>query len=235
MALLGSAYILTSKDTPSLHDPGTLLVSAEGKVQVSPDTVVIRAGIEIRGEATQEAAYQKMNTSVASVHDILGKAGIDAKHIQTSGLSASEDFYWGEEGRKSQGYRAHQSLTVRIEKHEISVVNTVLDALSRVAHINIHGVEYDLSDKEGVYREARKLAVEKARAKAEEMAAAAGVKLGSIEQIQEGNGQNIFFPRAQNAKMLDLANAEAAAMDSTDISVGQLDYTTTVTISYRVQ
>lgn len=227
-------YMFVSKDTMFVNHSGTLVVNAEGKVQVVPDTVTINAGIEILGAENQEEAYQKMNTSIAAVQSILWQEKIDVKHIQTSDLSVSEDFYWGEGGRKSQGYRANQSLIIRIENREVSVANTILDALSGVPHINIHGVSYDLADKEEVYREARKLAVEKARTKAEEMASAAGIKLVSVAMIEEEFQNHYPVMMAQNAKMMDLANSNTEEA-GTHLSIGQLDYTATVKISYRVQ
>lgn len=63
--------MFVSKDTMFVNHSGTLVVNAEGKVQVVPDTVTINAGIEILGAENQEEAYQKMNTSIAAVQSIL--------------------------------------------------------------------------------------------------------------------------------------------------------------------
>jgi uncharacterized protein len=70
----------------------TLQVSAEGKVKVIPDTIVISAGVELHNRATQEIAYTDMNTSINAVKAILKDAGIEEKNIQTSGLSVGPEY-----------------------------------------------------------------------------------------------------------------------------------------------
>ena len=59
-------------------------------------------------------------------------------------------------------------MTIKVRKFES--VNTILDGVVAIEGVQIQGVSYDLSDKEKVYSEARKMALEKARQKADELA-----------------------------------------------------------------
>jgi uncharacterized protein YggE len=72
---------------------------------------------------------------------------------------------------------ANSTLTIRVEKKDQKVTNDILDGVAKIENIRINGVNYDLADKENVYAEARKLALQKARAKADDMAKAAGVTI----------------------------------------------------------
>lgn len=53
---------------------------------------------------------------------------------------------------------------------KLSDANTLLDKVTEIVNVQIQSVTYDLDKKDPIYTEARKLAIEKARAKADEMA-----------------------------------------------------------------
>jgi uncharacterized protein len=98
IALMGSAYLLSNRVTTISTAPSmkTLQTSADGKVKVTPDTVVISAGVELHNRTTQEIAYKDMNTSINAVKTILKDAGIEEKNIQTSSLYVSPEYSYTE-------------------------------------------------------------------------------------------------------------------------------------------
>ena len=96
----------------------------------------------------------------------------------------------------------------------------------------MNGVDYDLADKEKAYAEARKMALEKAREKAEAMAKIAGVSIVSVASISE-NVSGGVTPMYQNVRMMDMAGEAKAT--STELSLGQVEYTATVNIAYEIR
>ncbi len=129
---------------------------------------------------------------------------------------------------------ANTTLTVRVEKKDVKVTNDILDGMVKIENIRMDGVSYDLADKEPVYTEARKLALEKARAKADEMAKASGVSIIGVASISE-SGNNYPIPMyAQNYKSMDMAGSAEIAPTS-DISVGQMEYTANVSVAYEIK
>lgn len=104
--------------------------------------------------------------------------------------------------------------------------------MAKVTNIRMNGVEYDLADKEVAYAEARKLALEKARQKADAMAKVAGVSIVSIQSISESVGGGVV-PMYQNVRSLDMVTESKST--SSDISIGQLEYTAIVNISYEIR
>lgn len=83
-------------------------------------------------------------------------------------------------------------------------MNTILDKVASVNDVQIQGVSYDLGDKEKVYTEARKLALEKARQKADEIAKVTGVSIKKVQSVSESGTPNIT-PMYQNYKAMDMA------------------------------
>lgn len=92
-------------------------------------------------------------------------------------------------------------------------------------------MSYDLADKEKVYAEARKLALEKARTKADEMARVAGVSIRKVQNISE-TGSPTPTPMYQNYKAMDMA--VGGASPSTALAPGQLEYSVNMSVTYEL-
>jgi uncharacterized protein YggE len=73
--------------------------------------------------------------------------------------------------------------TVNVTVRDLSVLGKLLDGVVRAGANSINGINFDVTDKTQAITEARKLAIEDARATAQELAAAAGVTLGDIYSL----------------------------------------------------
>ncbi|MBP9812542.1 SIMPL domain-containing protein [Candidatus Gracilibacteria bacterium] len=236
LGIVGGAYMIGSQGFNISTAPAvkTLATTAEGKVKIIPDTIVISAGVEVRNRSTQENAYNDMNESINKVKEVLKASGVEEKNIQTSGLYASAEYNYDNGKQVPNGYMATSTLSIRVEKKDEKVTNTILDGIAKVENIRLNGVDYDLADKEKVYAEARKLALEKARTKADEMAKAAGVTITGVASISE-SGNNYPVPMyAQNYRSMDMAGG-AEVKAGSDISVGQVEYTASVSVAYEIE
>lgn len=234
LGLIISGYLFASRDVTISTAPAvkTLQVTADAKVNSTPDTVIISAGVEIHKRQTQELAYNDMNTSINAVKDILKKAWIEDKNIQTSNLSVGPEYIYDNGKQTLDGYQAYTTLDIRVEKKDQSVTNTILDSMAKVPDIRMNGVSYDIADKEWIYAEARKMALEKARTKADAMAKISWVSIISIQSISEAtDGGNV--PMYKNMRALDMAGS--AQSEASDISLGQVEYSAMVNVSYEIR
>ena len=234
LAIVASGYLLSTRSSTISTAPTirTLQTSAEGKVKVTPDTIIIFAGVELHNRQTQEVAYADMNTSINAVKAVLKNAWIEEKNVQTSGLSVGAEYSYIDGKQKQEGYQANTTLTIRVEKKDPKITNDILDAIAKIQNIRMNGVDYDLADKEKAYTEARKMALEKARQKAEDMAKIAWVSVVSVQSISESVGGGIV-PMYQNVRAMDMVGE--AKSTSTDISLGQVEYTATVNVAYEIR
>lgn len=192
---------------------------------------MLSAGAEVTKAQTQELAMSGMNQSINQIKALLKNAGIEEKNIQTSNLYASEDFIYDNGKQTPNGYRASQTLTIRIEKKEKSVTDGLIDAIGKVPNIRINDVSYDTVDTTKVYTEARKLALEKARQKAEEIAKETGLKIKKVQSVSEGSVER-NSPMPMNMKAMAYG---ADASGGSDISLGQLEYTISLNVVYEVE
>jgi uncharacterized protein YggE len=222
-SILASALLLAA---PVLADDGKALitVTGEGQVAVVPDMATISLGVTVNGE-TAKAALDANSAALAAVLERLTATGIEAKDIQTSGLSLGPVYDYSSSGGAQlvQGYTASNMVTVRVRA--IDRVGPVLDASVTDGANTLNGITFGLLDPLPATDDARRKAVEDARRKADLYAGAAGVELGSIVSITEGGGYGM--PMMMGA-------APFAKADSVPVAAGELSVGASVTVTFAV-
>ncbi len=205
--------------------PPTLGVSGTGRVSVAPDMATLRVGVETQ-EETAAAALAANNEAAQAVIDTLKQQGVAEANIQTANFSVFPVYEEAArieprpEGPRVVGYRVTNQVVARIR--DLDGLGALLDATVSEGANRIDSLEFGLEDDAEPADEARRLAVQDARRKAEVYAEAAGVALDRIRSIQEGGGGPV--------PMHDMAfRAEAAAM-SVPVAPGE----TTVAVSVQM-
>jgi hypothetical protein len=172
---------------PAMAEPPVpqISVTGEGRVEAAPDMATVSLGVTTQGD-TAAAAMAANAAAVQAVLDRLTAAGIAARDMQTSGLSLNPQFSNYDSSRQPeiQGYVAVNMVTVRVRALE--TLGPVLDAAVADGANTLNGLAFGLADPDPALREARTRAVQDARARAEVLAAAAGVTLGRVLSITEG-------------------------------------------------
>jgi len=208
------------------HDDiiGKINVSGVGNSYQASDVATVTAGVVTQAATAQDAMRAnagKMN----AVIDALKAAGIQSRHIQTSQLSLNPQYdYTNRKQPRITGYEARNTVSARSEN--LDQVGPMLDALVESGANNINGIQFSIKDAEAAKSEARREAVKNARQKADEMATAAGVRLGRILQMSEST--NSFSPQPV------LRGFAAESAQSTPVQGGQQTLSVTVNITYAI-
>jgi uncharacterized protein len=159
-------------------------VSATGSVVAVPDTAYITAGVLTEGDTARDA-LSRNNATTAKLIDGLKAAGIAAKDIQTSQLNVSPRYTQAKEGRPAtvSGYTV--SNQVRVTVRDVKRLGEILDQAITLGANQMHGIAFEVSTAEQLKDDARKLAMQNARRRAELYATAAGAQLGPVLRISE--------------------------------------------------
>jgi uncharacterized protein YggE len=159
-------------------------VSATGSVVAVPDTAYITAGVLTEGDTAREALGRN-NATTAKLIDGLKAAGIAAKDIQTSQLNVSPRYTQAKEGRPAtvSGYTV--SNQVRVTVRDVKRLGEILDQAITLGANQMHGITFEVSTAEQLKDDARKLAMQNARRRADLYATAAGAQLGPVLRISE--------------------------------------------------
>jgi len=232
--MFASVPVLAAAQPAMPPRPHLLSVTGEGEVRAVPDQAQLSAGVVTQAK-TAAAALAANSTAMNEVFATLKKRGIPEKSIATSNFSINPQYppyrqdAPNEDRSRIIGYEVSNQVTVIVD--DVSKVGTVLDALVASGANQAGGVSFNIRDPKPLMKQAREDAVKDARAKAETLAKAAGVTLGSIISISEGGG---YQPIAITAKTMDVARFAAAAPPP-PVAAGEQSVTANVSIVWEIQ
>lgn len=169
---------------PATTDGTLLSVSAHAEVRRAPDIATLSTGVVTQAadaNAAMRANAEQMEKVVAAIR----AAGIEPRDIQTSGISLNPQYRYAENQPPAiTGYQA--SNTVNITVRDIGKLGRILDAFVATGANQVNGPSFDIEDKDSVLDEARRAALEKARARADMYAQSLGLRVRRIVTISEG-------------------------------------------------
>lgn len=161
-----------------------IAVSGEGQVSVKPD--VARTSLGVRSSAPTVA--EAMGRNRAAMHKVLAvlrDLGIEERDIRTTHFALNYDPPQPrEKGGEEEGkYWVDNMVLVTIR--DLERVDAVLEQATQVGADQIWGLHFAVDRPDSAAAEARKLAAEQARAKAEQLAQLHGARLGPVINISE--------------------------------------------------
>ncbi len=207
----------------------TIAVSGEGRATAIPDQAILKLGVESRGANAAEALALNAQTMDAVLNALKG-AEIAEADMATSNFSVWEERAYNPETKApaEQGtYRATNALKVTVKN--LSSIGKLIDLAAKAGANQFQGISFQLKDDEASKKQARVLAMKDARARAEEFAAAEGLKLGEVLSIQEG-GSSAVAPQFESAKMRTVALAAAP----TQVAPGEMEIAVSVNVVYTL-
>ncbi|OGZ73829.1 MAG: hypothetical protein A2908_01310 [Candidatus Staskawiczbacteria bacterium RIFCSPLOWO2_01_FULL_38_12b] len=227
--------------------PREISVSGEGKAYIKPDIATISFGVNTREMKSQDAVNKNnetMNAVIKTVKDL----GVDQKDIQTtlynltpvyeydypvmmpSSIGASEKMYpvpsRGE--RVFKGYSLDQQIFVKIRNFDN--INPVLDKAAAAGATTIGELQFTIDDPEKVRAEAREKAIAQAKEKMDSLVKQSGLHVGKLVNVYEGYSN---YP--QPLYGMGGASLEKSADVAPQIQTGQMEVSTTVTLTYQVK
>src|SRR5262252_5795846 len=165
----------------SATPPGsTITVNGNGTVDATPDRASFDFGVTTNG-ATADQALSRNSSEARTIIDALKKAGVDSSDIQTTQVSL-----WPQtssDGTRITGYQASNSVQVTAA---LGKSGELVDAAVGAGANNVDGPSLDTADKASLYNAALKKALGAAREKAQAIAAATGLTLGTVLKVHEG-------------------------------------------------
>jgi uncharacterized protein len=209
----------------------TVSVSGHGEVTVPPDTASVSIGIDVIQPTLGEAQAQATAQATAVI-EALKAAGIADEDIQTAyfSLNILRDYDTAEAVAAAPeseiaapaqitGFEIVNQLQVTVR--DTDMLGELLDEAVNAGANSINGVTFYVDDQTAAASEARRLAVEDARTKTEELAAATGLTLGPVISIAEGTVSPLPrpMPAAADAGMAEAQAAVPVQPGSSTVAV----------------
>ena len=215
-----------AQPTPAqAFEPPMIVTRGQASVKRAPDQAWVSIASESRAQTPAEA-QRIAAEAMTAVQSALGKAGLPADAIRTTGYSLQPDMEFTGGRSRVRGYIARNQIEVRVDN--LDRLGAVIDAAGSSGATSMAGLRFDLKDRSGIEREALRLAVQDAMGRAKAIAAGAGATLGAIVRIEEHADESRPVP-------IMAMRAEAAAAPQTPITPGEIEIAGTVTLRIAIK
>lgn len=194
----------------------SIVTTGEATVRRAPDQAFVTIAVETRARTPRDAQQQNAQL-MTSVQQKLAAAGIAKDAVRTTGYSIQQEFDFTNGRRTPRGYVARNGLDVRVDA--VERVGDVLDVAVEAGATTVSGIRFDLKDRAAAEREALRLAVTDARARADAIAAGAGRSVDRILRIVDAP-QPRFKP--VQSMMMERAVAGVASAE-TPVAPGEIE------------
>lgn len=208
-------------------DSQLLSVSATAKAESIPDIAILTVGVVSEGLTAQVVKDQSSN-QMNQVISFIKQAGIIDKDIKTSQFYLSPKYNYNNQQQTVVGYQANQTITIKVRDIERSSqqLNMIVDGAVMHGANQIQGIDFSFADNESLVKNARKQAIDKAIANAQQIAKDAGLKLGRIV--------NVITATSGNPEPMFRTNIALAKSTSPQIELGSQEVFATVTVIFKV-
>lgn len=192
------SYPLTIINTTQSSE---LAVVGEGKVEVTPDTAYVDAGITVDRASSVAEAQKKINEINNKIIDSLREIGIEKADIKTSNYSINPSYKYENNENRVDGYNGN--VTVEIKVRDPQMASKVIETVTTAGANQIQGSRFVVGKPELYREEARNAAIKNAKDQAQKMAKDLGIKLGKITNIVESSpGQSTSPVYAKFAEVM---------------------------------
>lgn len=223
--LLAPAQSL-AQDAP---EPAVIVTTGQAEVKMPPDRAWVMINAESRSKDPKEA--QRLNTAAMNaVMEQLKGMNLGADAIRTTSYELHPEFDYRDGKQTLRGYVARNAIEVRVD--EIARVADVLGVAVGSGATSVGGLRFGLRDQDAVEREALRLAVQDARARADAAAAGAGVRIVRIQRIEE---QGAAGPEPPRPVMMRQMAAESAADVAPPITPGSIEIRAIVRLTVQIK
>ncbi|MFA5188059.1 MAG: SIMPL domain-containing protein [Patescibacteria group bacterium] len=206
----------------------TISIMGEGKVTAIPDIALVSLGLSTQKAKVADAQTENSRT-INSLIDKLKALGIANEDIQTTDYSIYPNYDYSNGKQTLTGYTVSQNVQVKIRQ-----TDKVDDVLKTAGDLNLNqigGLTFTIDNPEKYRQDARILALENAKLKADALAQVMGVKLGKVISFSEsGSGVPTPYPIYAKSDSVGIGGGAAAPT----VSAGSQDIIIDATISYEL-
>ncbi|MCE7033145.1 SIMPL domain-containing protein [Lysobacter sp. GX 14042] len=204
---------------PASNDGTLLTIAASADARRVPDIATLSAGV-ISQAADAQAAMRANAGQMDGVMATLRKAGIAERDIRTTGVNLHPQYRHSEDSAPQiTGYQANN--TVEVTVRDIAKIGPTMDALVASGANHVNGPSFSIDRPAEARDEARRAALEDARARARMYAETLGLRVRRIVSISEGAPGGPAHPMGM-ARM-EMASADTAISPGENVVTANLE------------
>lgn len=202
-------------------------VSGEGKVKVVPDQASISISVETKGAKAVDVKKEN-DTKIDAVLKYIKSMNIAATDYQTQRVSLYPNYDYE---KKKNYYMATQTVVILLK--DLNKYDALMDGLTNVGVNRIDNVEFKSSKMDQLQSDARKLAMQNAKAKALDFVSVLNQKVGKAMTISDNS--QVYYPPRPMYEMKAMAMADGAAAPRETLATGEIEIVVNVSVSFVLE
>jgi uncharacterized protein len=234
----------------------TISFSGTGEISAAPDLATVSLTI-IENAKEMKNAQDKVTAKETAVLAFLDKSGVAKKDIKTenyssypkyeyqkaicpprlllpetdvsSGSVSSSTVYCPSGKQVLTGYEVSENISVKI--HDLTKAGDLVQGIGDVGISNISGPNFSIDKEDALKEQARKIAIDDAKAKAKTLSKDLGVRLVRIVSFSE-NGN---YPTMYSSKAIGMDSVGSGQAPAPALPTGENKITSNVTITYEIR
>ena len=225
LVLLVLGILAAAQDyVPIAHKP-VVRASGDATVHVQPERARLNVGVVTTAGTAEEAGAQNAERTTAVIAELRSVLG-DKADIHTANYSLNPNYHYQPSGGSPTitGYTANNTVEVRID--DLKMVGKVIDSVTESGANTINGIEFEVRNEQAVRTEALKQAAVNARANAEAIAVALGMRIVGLVSAETSDVQ-VPHPMMAMAKVQN-------AMLTTPVEPGAIEVHAQVQVTLEV-
>lgn len=214
----------------------TITVSGTGTIYAKPDLALVSLSVITEAKTVAKAMAdntEKMNAIIGFVKE----KGVEDKDLKTTNFNIYPRYeyenkdcslYYCPPGKRVlTGYTINQSLEVKMR--DMEKIGEIIEGATTAGANEVGNLQFTIDNQDELKKQAREDAIEKAKAKAKELAKLLGVRLVRINSFSESSVLPYYF----NAK--EAMGLGGAAPAAPQIETGENKIEVTVSITYEIR
>ena len=208
-----------------MTDERWISVTGQGEATVAPDLALVSFAVTGSGKELGPTR-DGVNTRSSAVLARLRELGIADADLNAADVGIHPEYDY-RKGQRLIGYRVARQMTARVR--DLNALGGVLDGIVAAGANEVGGAHMTAADPSAAEHEALRAAVAAARAKAEALAAEAGVALGDVARIEEEAAPGMVpMPRFKAMGAMETADV------ATEVATGDLTVSRQIRVWFRI-
>jgi uncharacterized protein YggE len=225
--LLFTSIVYSQPEEIRMRPPSVTAVG-EAVIMAEPDQAQIDIGVLTQARNAPDAAKEnaeKLSRVLAQIKKLLGKGD----EVKTTGYALNPNYRYPQGGKPEiTGYTATN--VVQIRTGSLESVGKLIDASMQSGANQINRLLFTLKEEHSVQVQALRMASQKAKSKAEEMAGTLGSKVVKVLSVTENErGVRPVIAQARGAQVEALSSAAP-----TPVETGSIEVRSSVTLTAEI-
>lgn len=223
-------HTVAAADDKPAETRRTISVMGQGEVSATPDLAVLAIAVETTGATAGAAVAENATRTAAVVAAVKRMLGKEDK-LTTTRYALEPRYQPGKPGEAAEpriiGYIARNE--VQLETHKVDDIGQLIDAANAAGANRINGLQFTLSNRNEQLRAALEKAGSEARAQAESVASALGVKL---KQVVSATTATVPIAQPRHFEAMGMS---AAVRAPTTVEPGAVTVSATLQVTYEIE